>query len=127
MSVPSALARAFRLLMLGVLLCGVVMKPSLAIAEEMHELIAHAAIAGDGHSHPDGHAIEVLPTPAGGDPLPHDDNHFHLTHCCGQQAAVLPRLDVALPRLHGDSPMPPQTVGFAAAPHTAPFRPPIAG
>ncbi len=125
MSVPSALANVLRLLLLGLLLCGVVLKPSLAIAEEMHELLSHATVAGDGHTHADAHSVEIEPTRTG-DPQPHDDNHFHLTHCCGQQAAVLPRLDVAVPLLHGDSPIPPQTVAFAPAPYIAPFRPPIA-
>jgi hypothetical protein len=126
MSVPSALAHALRLLLLGLLLCGVVLKPSLAIAEEMHELLAHAAVAGDGHGHEDAHAVETATAPTQGDPSPHDDSHFHLTHCCGQQAAVLPRLDVAVPLMHGDSPIPAQTIAFAPAPRAAPFRPPIA-
>ncbi|HEY0505972.1 MAG TPA: hypothetical protein VGD42_21010 [Lysobacter sp.] len=123
---PSALANAFRLLLVGLLLCGVVLKPSLAIAEEMHELLAHAAVAGDGHTHADAHAVETAPSPPKGGQPPHDDNHFHLTHCCGQQSAMLPRMDVALVFVHGDSPMPVQADSFAPAPHTAPFRPPIA-
>lgn len=122
----SALAYAFRLMLLGLLLCGVVLKPSMAIAEEMHELLAHAAVAGDGHTHDEGHAVETSPPAADGDPTPHDDSHFHLTHCCGQQAAVLPRLDLALPWIHLDSPRPAQIVAFAPTPHAAPFRPPIA-
>ncbi len=120
-----ALAHAFQLLLLGLLLCGVVMKPSLAIAEEMHELLAHAAVAGDGHAHADSHAVEVEPAKGGQPPL-HDDSHFHLTHCCGQQAAVLPRLELSVAVAHGDSPIPARSISFIAAPHTAPFRPPIA-
>jgi hypothetical protein len=122
-----ALAHAFRLLLLGLLVCGVVMKPSLAIAEEMHELLSHAAVAGDGHTHADAHSVETSPPPANDGQSPHDDNHFHLTHCCGQQAAVLPRMELALPVAHGDSPLPAQSIAFTAAPHTVPFRPPIAG
>ncbi|MBU8975976.1 MULTISPECIES: hypothetical protein [unclassified Lysobacter] len=122
---PAPFAQAFRLLLLGLLLCGVVLKPSLAIAEEMHELLAHAAVAGDGHVHTDTQAVEVV-APSGNDgSKPHDDSHFHLTHCCGQQAAVLPRMELTLPRTHADSPLPAQTVAFAPAPHIAPFRPPI--
>jgi len=120
-----ALAQAFRLLLLGLLLCGVVLKPSLAIAEEMHELLAHAAVAGDGHRHVEGHAIDAASAATDGDRQPHDDSHFHLTHCCGQQAAVLPRLEFALPRVQRDSPLPAQTVAFAPTTHAAPFRPPI--
>ncbi|BDU15236.1 hypothetical protein [Lysobacter auxotrophicus] len=120
-----ALAHAVRLLLLGLLLCGVVLKPSLAIAEEMHELLAHAALVGDGHTHPEGHGVVTSPATADGDRQPHDDSHLHLTHCCGQQAAVLPRLEFALPRIHRDSPLPAQTVAFAPTTHAAPFRPPI--
>lgn len=124
---PPALANAFRLMLIGLLLCGVVLKPSLAIAEEMHELIAHAAVAGDGHTHTDGHSATVLvPMNAPDGQPPHDDSHFHLTHCCGQQAAVLPRLDIALPPMQAGSPLPAQTIAFVPAPHLAPFRPPIA-
>lgn len=124
---PTALANAFRLMLIGLLLCGVVLKPSLAIAEEMHELIAHAAVAGDGHTHPDDHSVAVLaPSGAPDGQPPHDDSHFHLTHCCGQQAAVLPRLDIALASMHADPVLPAQTIAFEPAPHIAPFRPPIA-
>ena len=126
MSVPSAIAHALRLLLIGVLLCGVVLKPSLAIAEEMHELLAHAANAGDGHTHADAHDAATAPSPPKGGQPPHDDSHFHLTHCCGQQAAMLPRLDVTLTVVHAEPPMPSRAVVFAPAPHTAPFRPPIA-
>lgn len=125
MSASSALVRAFRLLVLGLLLAGIVLKPSLAIAEEMHELVSHALVAGDGHTHEEGHAVVQVPAPEGGQP-PHDDNHFHLTHCCGQQAAVLPRLALALAIAPAASPIPPHVVSFVPTPRGAPFRPPIA-
>lgn len=127
---PCALVAAFRLLLLGLLLGGIALKPSLAIAEEMHELLSHAVEAGDGHTHTDAHAVEFADessAPSKSGSSPHDDSHFHLTHCCGQQAAVLPRLDLALAPVHAGSPLPLQLVAFAPAPHTAPFRPPIAG
>lgn len=120
------LANLLRLTLFGLLLCGVVLKPSLAIAEEMHELLAHAAVAGDGHAHADEHSSVAQQAGAPDGQVPHDDSHFHLTHCCGQQAAVLPRLELTLAQVHGDSPMPAQSIAFAPAPHTAPFRPPIA-
>ena len=121
---PRAFAPVLRFLLLGLLLAGVALKPSLAIAEEMHELLSHAVLAGDGHTHEDAHAVQSDPSTDG--QSPHDDSHFHLTHCCGQQAAVLPRLDLALPWIHLDSPRPAQIVAFAPTPHAAPFRPPIA-
>ena len=124
--VPATFTQAFRLLLLGVLLCGVVLKPSLAIAEEMHELLSHAAVAGDGHTHTDGHAVESAAPPANDGSPPHDDSHFHLTHCCGQQAAVLPRMNLVLPHTHVDSPLPVQAMAFVPAPQPTPFRPPIA-
>lgn len=124
MSASSALVRAFRLLVLGLLLAGIVIKPSVAIAEEMHELVSHALVAGDGHTHEEGHAIVQTPAPDGGQP--HDDNHFHLTHCCGQQAAVLPRLALTMALAPTASPIPLHVVAFVPAPRGAPFRPPIA-
>lgn len=120
-----ALVNALRLLLLGLLLCGVVLKPSLAIAEEMHELLAHAAVAGDGHTHADAHAVEGASPPPSA-PQPHDDSHFHLTHCCGQQAALLPRIDLPLPAASTASPLPVRQRSFAPAPYPVPLRPPIA-
>lgn len=119
-----ALAPVLRLVLLGLLLAGVALKPSLAIAEEMHELLSHAVVAGDGHTHEDAHAVRG-DAPTNGQ-NPHDDSHFHLTHCCGQQAAVLPRLDLLLSAPATVSPMPAHAMAFRPAPHAAPFRPPIA-
>lgn len=119
-----AFAPVLRLVLLGLLLAGVALKPSLAIAEEMHELLSHAVMAGDGHTHEDAHAVQSSPPSDGQGP--HDDGHFHLTHCCGQQAAVLPRLDLVLSAPATVSPMPAHAMAFRPAPHAAPFRPPIA-
>lgn len=119
----AAPATVLRLLMLALLLCGIVLKPSLAIAEEMHDLLAHASVAADGHSH------DAAPVADSGDAAPgkgtHDDGHFHLTHCCGQQAAVLPRLQLGVALAGTDSPVPRFVVDFTPASRAAPFRPPI--
>ncbi len=125
MRLPSALVDALRLLILGLLMCGIVLKPSLAIAEELHELIAHATVVGDGHTHVDAHEATTAPVQLPDGPAPHDDSHFHLTHCCGQQAAVLPRVVLALVAPHADAPLPIQAIAFVPAKYTAPFRPPI--
>ena len=120
---PRAFAPVLRFVLLGLLLAGVALKPSLAIAEEMHELLSHAVAAGDGHTHEDAHAVQSDPSTDG--QSPHDDSHFHLTHCCGQQAAVLPRLDLVLSAPATASPIPAHAMAFRPAPHAAPFRPPI--
>jgi len=127
MPVPSALVAALRMLLLGMLLAGFVLKPALAFAEEVHELTAHAAADTHGHDHAFGeHAVD------GDDGAPddgktgHDDDHWHLTHCCGQQAAVLPRMQFDLPAAATASPMATLSVAFAPTRLAAPFRPPIA-
>lgn len=119
MSGPSALATAFRLLLLGLLLTGFVLKPALAFAEEVHELTAHAADVDHDHGHDD-----RAPAPDDGK-AGHDDDHWHLTHCCGHQPAVLPRLELELLAPVSVSPIPSLAVAFAPALLTAPFRPPI--
>ena len=120
----SALATAFRLLLLGLLLSGFVLKPALAFAEEVHELTAHAAEACDAttmRTPP----VDRAPAPDDGGP-PHDDDHWHLTHCCGHQAAVLPRLELDASRTGmAVSPIPSLVGRLRAGAATAPFRPPI--
>ncbi len=127
MSASSALHAAARLLLLGLLLASFTLKPALAFAEEVHELVEHAAAGSHGHGHAFGeHSVDDR-TPAPDDGKPgHDDDHWHLTHCCGQQAAMLPRLQFDLPTAVSDSPVAILSVAFAPTRLTAPFRPPIA-
>lgn len=117
----SALSSVLRLLVIGLLLTGIVLRPALAFAEEIHDLTAHAATASAADSGQQHHRA-----PAPGQDDPSDDGHWHLTHCCGQQAAVLPRLDLGLLVPVTASPIPATTVSFVPTPHPAPFRPPIA-
>ncbi len=119
----AAPANVLRLLMLALLLCGIVLKPSLAIAEEMHDLLAHASASVDGHSHEETAADDTGSTPS--DKASQDDSHFHLTHCCGQQAAMLPRLQLDVALAGTVSPVPRLVVDFTPAPRAVPFRPPI--
>lgn len=132
MSASSALNAAVRLLLLGLLLASFTLKPALAFAEEVHELVAHAAAGSHGHGHEfgehavDGHAVDDhAPAPDDGK-SGHDDDHWHLTHCCGQQAAMLPRMQFDLPTAVSASPVATLSVAFAPTRLTAPFRPPIA-
>lgn len=118
----AAPAKVLRLLMLALLLCGVVLKPSLAIAEGMHDLLAHAGAAAEGASYERAGVDDRGQAPSGQHA---DDGHFHLTHCCGQQAAVLPRVQLAVAAAAVASPIPRFVVGFTPAPRAAPFRPPI--
>ncbi|QSX73937.1 hypothetical protein HIV01_011970 [Lysobacter arenosi] len=127
MSASSALHAAVRLLLLGLLLASFTLKPALAFAEEVHELVAHAAAGSHGHGHEFGeHDVDDhAPAPDDGK-SGHDDDHWHLTHCCGQQAAMLPRMQFDLPTTVAASPVATLSVAFAPTRLTAPFRPPIA-
>lgn len=108
-------------LMLGLLLAGLAIKPALAASEELHDLVAHASQSYGGNAH------DVSP---GDDDKrgeqPHDDGHFHLTHCCSHQAAVPVGMYFELRVPHDASPLERERIAFAPAPYTAPFRPPIA-
>ena len=111
-------------LMLGLLLAGLAIKPALAASEEMHDLVAHTALSGDGNAH-DASPVDA----SGNDPdagQPHDDGHVHLTHCCSHQPAVPAGTYFELPVPHDASPLERERIAFAPAPRTAPFRPPIA-
>jgi hypothetical protein len=112
-------------LVLVLLLAGLAIKPALAASEELHDLIAHATLSGDGHSHdaPAGEAPDDNDAKGG---QPHDDGHLHLTHCCSHQAAVPARVQFQWHAMHGPSPLDRERIAFAPAPRAAPFRPPIA-
>ncbi len=150
MSGSSAIAAAVRLLLLGLLLASFTLQPSSAFAEEVHELVAHAAAGNHGHGHAvaehaiaehafgehaiDGHASNAQggehaddrPAAPGDGQSGHDDDHWHLTHCCGQQAAMLPRLQFDLATAVSASPVARLSAAFAPTRLAAPFRPPIA-
>jgi len=112
-------------LMLGLLLAGLAIKPALAASEELHDLVAHASLSEGGSSHDDAASHDATDNGTRGG-QPHDDDHFHLTHCCGHQAAVPVRVHFELPVPHDASPLERERTAFAPEPRTAPFRPPIA-
>jgi len=114
-------------LMLGLLLAGLAIKPALAASEELHDLVAHASLSEGGSSHDDASDHDATDNDTrDGSGQPHDDDHFHLTHCCGHQAAVPVRVHFELPVPHDASPLERERIAFAPEPRTAPFRPPIA-
>lgn len=118
-------ARFFvQFVMLGLLLAGLAIKPALAASEELHDLVAHAALSDGGGTHetPDEADAPDEGAPGG----EHDDGHIHLTHCCGHQAAVPARVQVPAHAPRNASPLERARIAFAPAPRTAPFRPPIA-
>ncbi|HEY5802255.1 MAG TPA: hypothetical protein VIT90_00990 [Lysobacter sp.] len=124
MSASFSLVAALRLLLLGLLVASFMLKPALAFAEEVHELTAHAAASVQAHDHGPG-VHDGAPAPDDGQ-TGHDDGHWHLSHCCGQQAAVLPRLQFDFLAGVYASPIATLSVAFAPTRLTAPFRPPIA-
>ncbi|HEY5805465.1 MAG TPA: hypothetical protein VIT90_17440 [Lysobacter sp.] len=127
MSTSSTLVAALRLLLLGLLMASFVLRPALAFAEEVHELTAHAAASTQTHDHGPGiHDGAAAPDDGKSGQPGHDDDHWHLSHCCGQQAAVLPRLQFDFLTGVYASPVETLSVAFAPTRLTAPFRPPIA-
>lgn len=117
------LSSILRCLVFGLLMAMAVVRPALAFAEEAREL---TVIGGEqsalhlgehGHDHPPGKPGEA------GD----SDNRWHLSHCCGQQAAMLPRFELRVLAPDTREAIPARAFAFVPAPLPAPFRPPIAG
>ncbi|KRA17430.1 MULTISPECIES: hypothetical protein [unclassified Lysobacter] len=116
------LSSILRCLVFGLLMTMAVVRPALAFAEEAREIAALDAqsesnLGEHGHDHPPG-------KPGAGDD---NDNRWHLSHCCGQQAAMLPRYELRMLAPDARAPMPPRAFAFVPAPQPVPFRPPIAG
>lgn len=111
-----------RCLVFGLLIAMAVVRPALAFAEEAREIASiggtqtESALAEHGHDHPPGQPGDD------GD----SDNRWHLSHCCGQQAAVLPRYELGVIAAPSREAIPPRAFAFVPAPLPAPFRPPIA-
>ena len=123
MSGLSPLSSILRCLVFGLLMAMAVVRPALAFAEEARELVAvdaaqsESSLGEHGHDHPPG-------KPGDADD---GDNRWHLSHCCGQQAAVLPRYELAMVAPDTREAIPSRAFAFVPAPLPAPFRPPIAG
>lgn len=114
------LSSILRCLVFGLLIAMAVVRPALAFAEEAREIASiggtqsESALGEHGHDHPPGQ------------PGDDGDNRWHLSHCCGQQAAVLPRYDLGVIAAPIREAIPPRAFAFVPAPLPAPFRPPIA-
>ncbi|SFK51791.1 hypothetical protein [Lysobacter sp. cf310] len=117
------LSSILRCLVFGLLMVMAVIRPALAFAEEAREIAAidaaqtELSLGEHGHDHPPGQ-------PGTADD---GDNRWHLSHCCGPQAAMLPRYELRMLALETREPVPPRAFAFVPAPLPAPFRPPIAG
>ncbi len=132
LSMPISLSSLFRILMLAMLMTGVVMKPVLAFASDMHE-DGHGAVASDdGHAHDHDHdapdpvevAVEVDP----GDPSDAKDPWhalMHFGHCCGQTPALLEPMPLGPLVPAVSATLPPWPVVFEPAVHPVDLRPPI--
>jgi len=120
MSASTSLSCLFRLLMLGLLMAGVLVKPVIAFAGELHEA-EHAALSGD-----DGHADD-----GSSDPVDPDDSKnpwhalMHVGHCCGQTPALLPLAYLGAITPVATDPLPTLSVAFQPAAQPVAFRPPI--
>ena len=117
------LSSILRCLVFGLLMARAVLRPALAVAEEAREIAtidaaqSGASLGEHGHDHPPGQ-------PGSGDD---NDNRWHLSHCCGQQAAMLPAYELRMIAPDARAPIPPRAFAFVPAPLPVPFRPPIAG
>lgn len=120
MFASTSLSSVFRILMLGLLMAGVLVKPVIAFAGTLHEA-EHAAVSGD-----DGHAAD-----GSSDPIdPADATNpwhalMHFSHCCGQTPAVLPLLYLGAITPAATDPVLPWTVAFLPTAHPVALRPPI--
>ncbi len=107
--------------MLALLMAGVLVKPVLGFAGELHEA-EHAMVAGD-HPHDDGDAPTGPTGPSDAKSPWHALMHFG--HCCGQTSALLPLVQPGsiLPAV--TAPLPPWSVAFKPAAQPVALRPPI--
>ena len=124
---PRSILRSASLLLL--LLC-LIAQPVLAAWGEMHEMTAHADMAGQDSAldHRAPHSHTTMDEDSGddaGDPI-HALSHH--AHCCGQpQLPFLSQLPLPLFELTAMMPQPGTTRPIAASHSATPFRPPIPG
>ena len=106
--------------MLCLLMAGVLAKPMLGFAAELHES-GHAQAAGQV-----GHFDEESPNPA--DPSHATDAWhalMHYSHCCGQIPALLPLIYLGSVTPVATEPMPRLSAEFQPTFHPVALRPPI--
>lgn len=120
MSSLTSLPFVFRILLLGLLMAGVLVKPVIAFAGELHEA-EHVHLTGDNGHGDDGSSDPIDPADS------KNPWHalMHVGHCCGQTPALLPLvyLGPIVPMV--TEPLPPWSVEFQPTAHPVAFRPPI--
>ena len=116
----TSLRCVFRILLLVLLMAGVMAKPVLAFAGELHEA-GHPELNGD-HGHSDGLSTE-LEDPADTESSWHA--LLHLTHCGGQTPAMMPLMSHGPVSLAVAQPLPPVLAAFRPATQPVALRPPI--
>ncbi|RDZ27393.1 hypothetical protein [Lysobacter silvisoli] len=118
MSALPPLSAVLRCLLFGLLIALAVVRPVLAFSDEALELShSMAAIDAQAQDHP--------PSEPGDDQQGDCDPRWHLSHCCGLQAALLPALAFAAPALPAPAVQARAPGEFVPAPTATPFRPPI--
>ena len=120
MSALTSLPTVFRILMLGLLMAGVLVKPVIAFAGELHEAGHVESTDQDGHFQDD--ASEPVDPSDATNPW-HALMHF--SHCCGQAPAMLPTIHVGSVTPVATEPLPRLSVEFQPPVHPVAFRPPI--
>lgn len=116
----SSLSFALRILLLGLLMTGVLVKPMVAFAGELHEA-EHVLLTADDGLADDGSSDLVDPSDS--------KNPWHaLMHygdCCGQSTALLPLATLGSITPTVTDLLPPLSVEFQPTAHHVAFRPPI--
>lgn len=116
----TSLSSVFRILMLGLLMAGVMVKPVIAFAGALHEAGHAESTGGNGHVE-DGTSDMVDPSDSA-NPW-HELMHF--SHCCGQAPALLPLMYQGSVTPAATDLLPLLSVEFQPAVHPVAFRPPI--
>lgn len=116
----ASVSRTLRILLLGLLMVGVLGKPMIVFAGDLHEA-EHALSTAD-----IGHAGDGTSDPAD---APGTSNPWHaLMHyadCCGASAALLPLANPGSMTPLATDPLPHLSVDFQPAAHPVALRPPI--
>lgn len=124
MTMPAltSMPTVFRILMLCLLMAGVLVKPLVALAGELHEA-EHAQLTGD-----NGHADDSSSDPI--DPADAENPWhalMHFSHCCGQAPALMPLISQGSFIPAATDPLPLLSFEFQPPAHPVAFRPPDLG
>lgn len=107
--------------MLAGLMAGVLVKPVLAFAGDMHEAEHAGLVEDDQHGHGDDTPDPIDPSDAK-NPW---HSLMHFGQCCGQTPAVLPLVQPGSILPVVTAPLPPWSAAFKPASHPVDLRPPI--